>query len=91
MSAAVTVPSLTMMTSTTGKTNRVGDCFGIDQRGKINTSWGLLWYRSDLYQSNPQLVFVLPVTSTVSKESLARDTHTLSERDTHTVSVILVP
>ena len=31
--------------------------------GKTNTSWGLLWYRSkrDLYQSNPQLVFVLPV------------------------------
>ena len=30
--------------------------------GKTNTSWGLLWYRSEReYQSNPQLVFVLPV------------------------------
>ena len=28
--------------------------------GKTNTSWGLLWYRSER-QSNPQLVFVLPV------------------------------
>ena len=38
--------------------------------GKTNTSWGLLWYGSerdlsDLYQSTPQLVFVLPVDITV--------------------------
>ena len=48
-------------TTSTASVRRRGD--SVQYTGKTNTSWGLLWYRtlSDLYQSNPHLVLVLPV------------------------------
>ena len=43
------------------KQTLVGDCFGIDQREASLIYTKAQRGLSDLYQSNPQLVFVLPV------------------------------